>query len=261
MNKRDDVSKLYEKSNFISNILRYLFWINISLVVVSILSSDSLKQATIIGQIIIAICYLSLSVWDDCCLWYNAEATRRKNLIEDAYNIDITNLQTEGYYNNSVSNPNLKYILNSFESVYFSKNIAESMNCTKYTSALISLLVFVLAIKELNDRQNVMLAIQIVFSSHLLLGFIQFCVYKMRLNTIYNEFYQNLVTIGVNSQKQINFLLSTVMEYEAVKAYYKVRLSTKKYNELNSELSSSWEKICKKVKITDEKIEHKEDDK
>ena len=55
MNKRDDVSKLYEKSNFISNILRYLFWINISLVVVSILSSDSLKQATIIGQIIMRV--------------------------------------------------------------------------------------------------------------------------------------------------------------------------------------------------------------
>ena len=59
-----------------------------------------------------------LSFIDDCWFWYEAESTHRAGGIENAFGIEITNLNTEEYYNNRQQPSIKKYQLNTFENIF-----------------------------------------------------------------------------------------------------------------------------------------------
>ena len=69
------------------------------------------------------------------------------------------------------------------------------------------------------------------------------------MDKLYNLFYTEFVTVGVSKQKQQYLLLSHVIEYEAVKAHYKVRLESNWFNKHNEQLSRKWEEIKTKIVI------------
>ena len=61
------------------------------------------------------------------CFSYNAESARRKNNIQKAFGIIFSEMETDGYYNNSLKPSVTKYAVNTLESNFFSKYIAGKM--------------------------------------------------------------------------------------------------------------------------------------
>lgn len=246
MNKHDEISKKYKITNCISNIGNFLFYLNILL---SILLLKFESQTIIInGLIIVSILYSILLIVNDCLFLYNAEKYRRTNCIENALDLDITNIKLEGYYNNKLPPSFNKYGLNTFENIYFSKSIAKKMLLSSLIKSLIAFIVFIFICTCNQGKYIVLIITQTVFSYNYILGFISLVFYKNRLDNLYDNFYNIFITIGIENAKQQDILIVNIVEYESIKAHYKIQLSSKIYRKLQGELSDKWNEISKKCK-------------
>ena len=249
MSRRDEVNGLYKQSQALNSTCHVLFWVNVGLSMLALLPLVTMTNAIVSVQILVSALYIILKIIDDGCLWYNAEAARRKNNLQVALDLNLSDLETEGYYNN-VEEPSLiKYAVNTFESSYFSKENATRMLIKSFVKACVSVVVLVI-IGWISPRKDFLfVTTQAVFSAYIIEEAIMLAIYKTKLDKLYNLFYTEFVTVGVSKQKQQNLLLSYVVEYEAVKAHYKVRLDSNWFNKHNEQLSSKWEAIKSKIVI------------
>lgn len=246
MSRRDDVNKVYEFTKKIENIIRFCFWGNI---LFSLIGGFLDKNFLIIVQILLSIMYVVLSILDDKFLWYEAERIRRQTCIENAFGINITEYKTEGYYNNSIQNDYMKFYINSFESIMFSKKTAGKMILKEACKTILIVFVFICVCLVFKNYGIILIISQAVFSAYFIEGFVSLCFYKSRLEKLYDNFYKELITIGINNENQKVLLLSYAIDYETIKAHYKIRLSQKEFNEHNDETSLEWEKISSEIKI------------
>lgn len=250
MSRRDDVSKMYSTSNTITRIMKCIFWINvICSLIICIFTNKAITNSVIIFQILLSIIYVLLGIIDDNFFWYNAENSRTKTSIENGFGIEITELKTEGYYNNHISDNIVKFSVNSFESILFSKTTAGKMILKEGFITGIGLIVFITVCLVYKDYNIILIISQTVFSAYFIQEFIKLFVYKIKLEKLYDDFYKELITIGIKCDEQRKLLLSYAIEYEIIKAYYKVRLSQKIFSKHNDETTSEWDKICKKIKV------------
>ena len=250
MSRRDDVSKTYDSSNVIQSISNYLFILITIVSLATLFATDCPKEILIVFQIVMVIVSTSISVVDDFWLWYSAEAMRRKSALESAFNIDMTGLQTDGYYNNTLSPSIDKFIVNIYESAYFSYNISKKMLLKESAKAIIAIIIFVVACLEIQNGEIVLLIAQTVFSGQYIVAFLALIFYNFRVDRLCGKFYEILVSTGVVNQKQQTCLLAAAIEYEAIKAHYRVRLSSKVYNKNNVYWSRKWAEIEEKIRIS-----------
>lgn len=252
MSRRDDVNKMYKIPSKISNIMKWLFWLNILFSGVIVIFNNKFNtNVVIIFQILISVIYVILGIIDDNFFWYNAENSRTKTSIENGFGIEITELKTEGYYNNHISDNIVKFSVNAFESILFSKTTAEKMIFKEGVITGIAIIVFISVCLIYKDYNIILIISQTVFSAYFIQDFIKLFVYKIRLEKLYDDFYKQLITIGIKCDEQRKLLLSYAIEYEIIKAYYKVRLSQKIFSKHNDKTTLEWDKICKKIKVND----------
>ena len=249
MSKRDDVNCLYKQSQKLNNVCLVLFWVNVGFAMISLLPFITITSIIISAQILISALYIILKIIDDGCLWYNAEAARRKNNLQVALDLNLSDLETEGYYNNREEPSLIKYAVNTFESSYFSKENATRMLIKSFVKAGVSVVVLVIIGWISPSKDFLFVITQAVFSAYIIEEAIMLTIYKVKMDKLYDLFYTEFVTVGVSKQKQQYLLLSHVVEYEAVKAHYKVRLDTSWFNKHNEQLSSKWEEIQSKIVI------------
>lgn len=250
MVRRDDVNNLYKWSNKIENVLKWLFCSNvIASIVFCIAKNDDIINILIVAQIIVSILYVLLSILDDNFFWYNAEQVRRQAAIENGFGIDIMEYKTEGYYNNTIPNNIVKFSVNAFESIMFSKTTAERMMLKEGLRTLSAFITFICACLVYKDYSVILIIFQTVFSAYFIEEFVRLCVYKSKLGKLYDNFYRELITLGIKNEKQRILLLAYAIEYEAIKAHYKIRLSEKEFWRHNEETSLKWEKISRELKI------------
>lgn len=251
MSRRDDLDISYKKSGQLNTWCQLLFWANCNLAALSLFWDGVANEVSMLLQILSSFAYLVLKCVDDGHYLYIAECARRKNNLENALNIDLTEYQTEEYYNNTLRPSIAKYAMNTFESVLFSKEIAGKMfvySIIKACCAVASLI----TLGWLSPNYGIILVIsQAVLSTYVIEETIMLALYKSKLEKLFELFYSEFVTVGICKKTQLNLLLSYVVEYEAIKAHYKVRISSKVFHKYNSNLSSKWESIKTKCKIND----------
>jgi hypothetical protein len=250
MARRDDVNKLYLCPSRIEFAMKCLFWINAAISAVScIIKENIVINILLLIQIVVSILYVALKILDDNFFWYNAESVRRQTDIENGFGIDIIEYKTEKYYNNNLPNNATKFSVNAFESIMFSKTTAGRMIWKEGIRTGIVLFIFICACLVYKNYGIVLIISQTVFSAYFIEEFVTLVVYKSRLEKLYDVFYTELITIGINDENQRKLLLSYAIEYEVIKAHYKVRLSEKEFWKHNAETSLKWEQVCKKIKI------------
>ena len=248
--RRDDVNQKYVISKNIEKITSAVFYINFATAIVSLFIPNSLQEMVIMLQVIMAISSVTLSGIDDGVFWYAAERARRRNNIQTAFDITLDEAQTVGYYNNTLEPSIEKYALNAFESLHHSRGIAEKMICKSILKSAIALLILFVACRYIADGNVVLAITQTAFSSCIVEETIMLLIYRNRLDTLYNEFYTQFITLGVGVDKQKPILLAATVEYEAIKAHYKVRLDSSIHKKCNPELSAEWNKISQEIATT-----------
>lgn len=249
MSKRDDVDLLYSRSKTMAALCKYLFWGNCIIALTATICSGQLNAVLTYIQIIGALLYLILKSLDDGLFWYHAEMARRKNSIQVAFNVSLSELETEGYYNNHVEPSVVKYALNTFEGNYFSKFIAGKMLGKSAFMSLVSIIVLIVTGWFISSGDILLAMTQAIFSAYVIEDTLMLTIYKLKMDNLYDEAYSTLVTIGVKDEKQMVWLLAYAVEYEAIKAHYKVRLDSTIFNTYNDELSQKWDAIQQKIVI------------
>lgn len=252
MARRDDVNQLYLLPNRIEYIIKWLFWINVVCAVGScIFKTDTESNILSIIQILVSILYVVSRIIDDNFFWYNAENARRQSAIENGFGIDITEYKTNEYYNNRLPNNSAKFSVNAFESIMFSKTTAGRMLWKESIKIGIAILAFISTCLVNKDYGIMLIISQTVFSTYFIEEYVTLVVYKSRLEKLYDDFYKELITIGIKYEDQKSLLLAYAIEYEAIKAHYKVRLSEKEFWKHNTETSLKWERVCREIKYND----------
>ncbi len=243
MSRRDDVSRLYKTPNILDRMEKVLFIIDAVAAVVALSNKPTVVSVAIIIQIISALFYFLSSVIDDGYFWYEAEKARRKNSIEFGFGIRLSELETDEYYNNQISASIEKYALNALESNLHSKHTAEKMIFLSCIKSCIALAVLVIACRYINDSELLLIIAQTAFSSYVLLDTVTLIFYKLRLESLYKEGYAALISPGVKSKSKNAAFLAYAVEYEAIKAHYKIRLDEKIFKKYNDELSVEWVRV------------------
>lgn len=242
MSRRDDVMGLYRPSEILEKIEKVFFCLDIVAALVALVSNETISSIAIVVQIVVALLYFVSNTIDDGCFWYEAEKQRRKNGIQNGLGMRLSEYDTEEYYNNNLPHSLEKYGMNILESNYFSKIIAGKMLLKVGAYALGSVVALVIACRFVSDGNVLLLIAQTTFSSYVLVDFVMLLLYKIRLEALYSEAYNVFV---LESRTHINqaWIISYVVEYEAIKAHYKIRLDQKIFNKMNGELSAKWQDI------------------
>ena len=154
----------------------------------------------------------------------------------------LSEYDTEEYYNNNLPHSLEKYGMNILESNYFSKIIAGKMLLKVGAYALGAVVALVIACRFVSDGNVLLLIAQTTFSSYVLVDFVMLLLYKIRLEALYIEAY-NVFILGSRTHINQAWIISYVVEYEAIKAHYKIRLDQKIFNKMNGELSAKWQDI------------------
>ena len=243
MSRRDDISRLYKTSSVLDRIEKVLFIIDAIAAIVALSNNHMVVSVAIIIQIVSAIFYFLSSVIDDGYFWYEAEKARRKNSIENGLGIRLSELETEEYYNNQSKTSLEKYALNVLESNMFSKEIAGRMVLWSCIKSAIAIAILVVACRFLPDSEFLLIIAQTAFSSYVLIDTIMLVFYRLRMDNLYKEGYTALITPGIKGKSRNAVLLAYSVEYEAIKAHYKIRLDEKIFKKNNDKLSEEWVRV------------------
>lgn len=93
------------------------------------------------------------------------------------------------------------------------------------------------------ENVNIILIIaQTAFSAYVFVDFLMLLLYKMRMESLYDTAY-NILILNNSSRDNMAWLISYIVEYEAIKAHYKVRLDEKIFQDNNDSLSAKWQEI------------------
>lgn len=242
MSRHDEVTDLYEISKKLELFEQILFALDVIAALVSLIPHDAISKAAVSIQIIMALLYFISNTVDDGHFWYKAEKERRKNSIQNGLGIRLGELDTDGYYNNNLQPSISKCAMNTLESNFFSKNIAEKMILKKSILTIIAVVVFVVSCMFVENVNIVLIIAQTAFSSYVLVDFLMLLFYKMRMESLYAIAY-NILILNNAARENVAWLISYILEYEAIKAHYKVRLDEKIFNDNNDSLSEKWETI------------------
>lgn len=242
MSRHDEVTDLYKPSKRLESFEQILFIGNIIAALVSLFSYEVICKVAIFIQVIMALLYFICNIVDDGHFWYKAEKERRKNSIQNGLGIRLSELNTEGYYNNDLHPSISKCAINTLESNFFTKNIAEKMILKKSILAILAIVVLVGSCIFVENINVTLIIAQTAFSSYVFVDFIMLLLYKTRIESLYENAY-NILILGNANRENTAWLISYIVEYEAIKAHYKIRLEEKLFNSSNADLSQKWDEI------------------
>ena len=193
--------------------------------------------------------FVIIEILDDGIFWYEAERVRRTNCIQNAFQINLTEYKTTGYYNNDLAPSLSKYATNTFESHFFTTHISHKMLPKKIVEVIVALLVFVVSSLCVASEITIIIS-EAIFSSFVMLGAVGLIIYEIRMKHLYDKAFSQFVSIGITKPEQKIWLLSYVVEYEAIKAHYRIRLDEKIFNQLNPQLSKEWDELQQSIVIS-----------
>ena len=249
MVRRDDINKLYKPSKTLEKVCTGLFIADITISLIAACAGDNVISYLTIALVIIAFLYMTLSVIDDSVLWFQAESARRKNSIQVAFNVRLDRYETQGYYNNNVSDPDLSYAVNQFESAFFTKEISGRMLLGAIVKLLVAIVVLIITCRFVANDDILLIVAQAAFSAVAIEDAIRLIIFTQRIKVLFEEAYHEFITIGISKESQKVWLKYFCVEYESIKAHYQIRLNESTFNKLNQQLSKEWKALSEQIKV------------
>lgn len=249
MSKRDDINELYQPSKKLGLICTLLFWMDIVLSIVSVFADSQASSVITVLLIVVAFLYMTVSVFDDGVLWFRAESARRKNSIQSAFDVRLDEYETEGYYNNGFDDPELAYAVNTLESVFFTNKIVTKMLPGAIIKLLFAVVALITSIRLISNDALLLIVAQAAFSTIVAEYAIRMIIFALRIKSLYDKAYLEFVTFGISNYSQIVWLRYFCIEYESIKAHYRVQLSESLFEKMNPDLSEEWSALYEQIQV------------
>lgn len=243
----DEVQELYDKSNRFEKCINANFIINLGLSIL-ILFDFKFRDFFIFISMFSNVIYVILTNINEFYFKNEAETERRKSLIKESFNIDITTKETTKYYNNNEEPSIEKLGINCYESAFFTKKIVNKMMPLEILKLSVIVIIYVILLKQISNFDVLLIATQTLFSAEVFLKFITLCFYRNQLEKICKRFEEICFVLGINYENTKVLFLDTTMDYECLKSYCKISISSKIFFENNEKWSQEWNKLCQKIK-------------
>lgn len=255
MSRRDDINALYQPSRTLEKACKVLFCANTIISVIAVYAESVISFITIV-LVVIAFLYMILSLVDDGVLWFRAERARRKNSFQVAFKVKLDKYETAEYYNNDVKDPELSYAANQFESILFTKEISERMILMAVVKILVALTILIISCRFIPNDHILLIVSQTVFSTVVIEDSVRLIIFTYRIKALYDDAYHEFITVGISSLSQRVWVKFFCVEYESIKAHYRVRLSNALFIKLNPILSDEWKTLSEQIKIYPDEQNH-----
>ena len=244
MKRKDDASKHFKIVRIFEKITNLLFWLNMVINVILLINLN-FKFCIALISLAITIVYVVLMNINDIFLKNTAEKERRKSFLKESFNINLTPNQTNKYYNNKLEPSFQKMGLNCYESLFFSRRIANKMLSINTLKIVFVIVIYVIMFALVDSIDILLVATQTLFSAEVLFYFIKLCYYNFHLNKLDEELYNLFFSMNSVTDETKIIILEKVFDYECLKNYCKISLSSAIFNKYNDKWSKDWRKIVK----------------
>ena len=240
----NDVDKDFRLCIKLENLLSILYYVS---TVISLILCIKFNNILCITLIIIHILYIMADTINDMIFKNFAENERRKTLISDAYGSELTDKKAIGYYNNNEKNSIKKLGVNVFESTFFTKSNTNIMIKQNTTKIIIDVIIWLVIILIMKDKNIVLCITQSIFSSEILISYFKLLYFNNKVNGIYNKLFALFITNKYTKKNKAQ-LLEYAFEYECLKSSAHILLSSSNFNQNNEKWTVDWESIKNKIK-------------
>lgn len=250
--RKDEAQELYDRCNKITNISNCLFLFNIAFSFVLIFNF-TYREVIAIVSLLTTIVYVLLVNINEIYFSNLAESERRKSLLKESFDVDTTLRDTNKYYNNEAQPSIEKLGLNCFESAFFTKKVVDTMLPINIIKIAILAIIYVILMIKLENMDLLLVITQTLFSAEIIFTFIKLCYYKFQLDKVCKEFQNIFLIIGLKNKESDVLILDANMDYECLKNYCKISISSKIFFENNKKWSIEWQKLLSKIQKKKEK--------
>jgi len=247
--KIDDVSKFFNRVKIMEKISDCIFYINLIVSGITIIEFEY-QNLFFILNIVFSITYVVLTNVNDIYFKNVAENERRKSFIKDSFDVDITKRVTHLYYNNEEHESVRRMGVDCFENLFFTKFITKKMLATESIKVFIILILYIVLLIQVKNLELMVLITQTVFSSEYLFKYIKFIYFKIHVTRIYSKLYDMFITFPIDDNDKMKVkILDATMDYECLKFFCKIPLSTTIYNKYREKLNKGWNDLYQKHMI------------
>lgn len=246
--KMDKINELYKRSDRLNLGSTFTFWINVSLAVFRTVAPWFYPDQLNAIQIAVIILNIALLILNDYFFLYTAESERRRFAIQDGFDVRLSDYTTGGYYNNQLNPSEHKYFINIYESNYYTKDISWKMIPFSLGKIFLAIAAWFLTVWRSPNPGLVLIAAETVFSSSIIMKTAALFVYCYRVSELIKIPYIIYITEGEIGDAQRAMLFDYAVEYEAIKAHYKVPLDYRIYSKNRERLGKEWEDLKKNIK-------------
>lgn len=241
--KKDKGGNLYKRFVRLDLGNTITFWSIVALSAVRAVAPDFFPDWLSTLQVISL--FLNITIWivNDYVFLYVAEREKRKLPIQDGLGVVLTDYTTEDYFDNQFPPSDERYFANIYESNYYSKDISGRTIPYAVLKTILALGVLILTVWKAQNTALVLVAAEAIFSSSVLMKTIAVYVYWRHMCELIDIPYRVFITEGKIETAQRAMLLDYAVEYEAVKAHYKVPLDSKIYKKNNERLGKEWKEL------------------
>lgn len=168
-------------------------------------------------------------------------------MLSNAYGSELTDKKAIGYYNNNEKNSIKKLGVNVFESTFFTRDNTNIMIKQNTIKIIIDVIIWLVIVLLMKDKNIVLCITQSIFSSEILISYFKLLYFNNKVNGIYNKLFTLFIT-NKYSNKNESQLLEYAFEYEYLKSFAHILLSSNNFTKNNAKWTADWETIKNKIK-------------
>ena len=246
--KKDPIQDKYysplEKAEFCGNILFYGSAL-LSLVI-PLVNKTTYSLAYTITQslfVLFVVFFFSVSIVIRLYLIPRAQENRLKDFFSHAYNIPLTDEQTDGYYNNNETTPIRRIAAQALENSFYSKDTILQMAKIERIKVIAYGTLWLAAILNRNtDLAWVSIGAQIIFSEQLVSRWLHVEWLRIRYECIYDELFKLFKSVTKKRNFEV-IALEITTRYEIVKSSGQITLSKRIFEKRSKSNDKKWERV------------------
>ncbi len=242
----DEIKELYDKSDIIRKWTNALFIINIILSFALLFSFDY-RSFVIYLSMSFNFIYVVITSINDMFFSNYAENERRKSLLKESFSINITLRRTNKYYNNN-ERPSIKKMgLNCYESAFYTKKIVDKMIVSNAIKTILIFIIYLILMCTIDNLDVILIITQTLFSVEVIFSFVKLLYYKFQLDEINKNFEKIFFILDSDNNTKDVLIVDTTMDYECLKSYCKISISTKIFTKYRDNWSKEWKNLLKRI--------------
>lgn len=233
--------------NICLKIEKFLYFIYYMSIIISLVLCFDFSKELCLVLIVAHVLYVLLNATNDLIFKNYAESESRKTILSNSHKTNLTSKKSNVYHDCESTNCIKRLGVNVYESALFSRNNSRLMIITSTIEIFIDMVIWLIIVLISKDQNIVLCVTQSIFSSEILINYLKLLYFNNKVNILCDNLYNIFVTNKYNNKKEAE-LLEYILDYECLKNFSHILLSTINFKRNEEEWIAEWNTILAKIK-------------